>query len=62
MCRMCTPPTKMFEVTCYHAGDDEGKDDELKHPHEDLSWETEVLLVEVGKRSVLPHHNTQTYT
>lgn len=49
-----------IRVTCDHAWNDEWEDDELQHSHEDLPWEAEVLLVEIGQGRILPDHDAQT--
>lgn len=46
--------------TCDHTGNDEWEDNELQHPHEDLSRETEVLLVETGQVGIFSHSDPQT--
>lgn len=52
--------TRSGQDTCDHAGNDEREDDELQHPHEDLSWEAEVLLVETGQVGIFSHYSPQT--
>lgn len=49
------------QVTCYHAGDDEGQDDQLEHPHQDLSREAKILLMKVGEGGIFPDHHPKTY-
>lgn len=52
--------TRSVEDTCDHTGNDEREDHQLQHPHEDLSWEAEVLLVETGQVAILSHYGPQT--
>lgn len=53
-------PTSSVQDTCDHTGNDEREDHELQHPHEDLSREAEVLLVETGQVGIFPHYRPQT--
>lgn len=45
--------------TCYHAWDDEWEYNHLQHPHQELSREAKVLLVEMGKRCKLSDQDAQ---
>lgn len=53
-----SPPNKL-QLTCYHAWNNQWKYDQLQHSHQDLSWESKILLVQTGERSVFSDHDTQ---